>query len=744
MTQTKYTFCRICEAACGLRVEVENNRIKSIKPNNDHVAGRGFACIKGLKFHELVHSPDRVKSPLKKVDNRFVPISWTQALEEIGGKVRSLIDTDGPDSIALYAGNGAGFCLLHTIFAQGFVKAIGTKNVFSSASQDCSNKFAVAERMYGFPLLQPVPDFENSELFIIIGANPVVAKFSFNGIPHVVRRMKKAAAGGTRIVSINPRRTETVHTVGEHIPIRPNTDVFFLLSFAAAIFERHDEELKQDSRTMKNDEKLRAIAAPWTPEKAEKVTGIPASAIRELADAFVRADGASLYCSTGINQAKNNTLSFWLIEAINAVTGNLDRRGGTLVGKGLIDFPKLASGTGNIGNQNRSRIGNLPMVMEQFPGGILADEILTPGGGQVKALFVTAGNPALTLPDTAKVEKAFRKLELMVCIDIFAGKTAEFADYVLPGITFMEHPDINYIFQSMMGITGLPHLSYSDTIVTPGPSQKEESWIFVELTRAAGLDFFGSRFLRVIIEAERFLSRLPFFGRFLTMRSEVIFKWILRISGVTTLRKMKNRPNGLLLDPPAPGSFLGKRVLTEDGKVDLAPSDFLPLVEKLEEHYRHELENIHRFKLVNKRETVTHNSYFQNAPSCVKGRRNTNYLYMNPQDASELGMVEGDHAKISTARGSIVLPVRVTDELMPKVVASPFGWGQQKTPGLSVASKTGGANVNILTSSGPENVDPISGMAHLTGIIVDIEKSMEDYDSPPPLSNGAQQIQIHK
>ena len=235
MPETKYTFCRICEAACGLAVEVENNKIVRITPNKNHVSSRGFACIKGLKFHEIVHSPDRVQQPLKRTEEGWTPVSWEQALAEIGGKIRRLIDTFGPDSIALYAGNGSGFCLLHTMFAQGFAKALGTRNVYASSTQDCSNKFAVAERMYGFPMLQTIPDFEHAEMFIIIGANPAVSKFSFKGVPGILRKLKAAEERGCRIISINPRKTETVHTLGEHLPVRPDTDVFFLLAFANCI-----------------------------------------------------------------------------------------------------------------------------------------------------------------------------------------------------------------------------------------------------------------------------------------------------------------------------------------------------------------------------------------------------------------------------------------------------------------------------------------------------------------------------
>ena len=721
MAEKKYTFCRICEAACGLIAEVEDNRILRIVPNREHVSSRGFACIKGLKFHELVHSPDRIEFPLKRTGTGFERISWDQALEEIGTKVRELIDDHGRDSVGLYAGNGTGFCLLHTMFAQGFAKALGTRNVFASSTQDCSNKFAVAERMYGFPMTQPVPDFENGELFIILGANPAVSKFSFKGVPNTLEKLKRAAEKGTRIVSVNPRKTETVHSQGEHLFIRPDTDVFFLLALAGEIIAAGGVDRDRAEKYMKNLDSFLGIAEGWTPERAESVTRIPAGKIRELARAFAGAKGASLYCSTGINHGSFPSLCFWIAEAINAVTGNLDRPGGTLVGRGIIDFPKLATNSGAMGSTVRSRIGNLPAVSEALPGAILPDEILTPGEGQIRGFFVTAGNPALTLPDTQRVRRALESLELLVCIDIFRSDTAEYADYILPGITFMEHSDINYIFQSMLGITDVPHLSYSDTIVEPGPEQREETWIFVELTRAAGLNFFGSRFMKGLIETERRLSRIPLLGRVFRMRSERIFAWILRAARLPGIRRMRKNPGGILLPEKKPGTFLGERVLTEDGLVDLAPADLVDQITEVEEHYRWELENRFRIKLINKRETVTHNSYFHNAPSCVKGANCTNYVYLNPDDAAALGLENLQFARISSENGSIVLPVRISEEIMQGSAAVPFGWGHQDARGLTTARNAGGANVNILTSSGPGRVDPLSGMARLTGIPVTLE-----------------------
>lgn len=729
MPEKKYTFCRICEAACGLIVEVENNRIINISPNPDHLGSRGFACKKGLKFDEILHSPDRITAPMKRKGDSWEEISWKQALKEIGGKLRELKKAHGPHSIAAYVGNGAGFSLLHPMFVQGFLAGLGTRNAYASSTQDCSNKFAVAEGMYGFPMLQPIPDFENSQCLIIVGANPVISKFSFKGVPRVLERMKRAAERGLRIVSVNPRRTETVKTGAEHLPIRPGTDVFFLLAFAARCIERGYIREERVRKYMTGFEAFKEVVLPWTAEAAERVTGIPAEKIRELADFYGKAKGAALYCSTGINQSKDGTLAFWLMEVINAVSGNLDRRGGTLVGEGILDFPRMASGSGSMGaERTKSRIGGFSHVSEALPGAILADEILTPGEEKIRALIVTAGNPLLSLPDTSKVERALKDLELLVSVDIFRSNTGDLADYILPGITFMEHPDINFIFQSMLGIAGDPVLSYSDTVIHPGPEQKEETWIFTELARAAGVSLFGSAPLKILMEIDRLLGKIPLVGTFLAMNSVRFLRILLRASKNTpSLGYLRKHPEGVPLPPPEPNSFLGKRVLTEEGKVNLAPSKILQLADTLEKRFREEMELQKSMKMVNKRETLTHNSYFQNAPSFVAGEKKSNYLYIHPRDAASRDLRQGDRAEISTDVGSIVLPVKITEEMSPGAVAAPWGWGHSKAKGLSTAGKTEGANINVLTPSGPGAVDPVSGMAHLTAFPVEVKKAPDTY-----------------
>jgi anaerobic selenocysteine-containing dehydrogenase len=730
MARRLYTFCRICEAACGLEIEVAHNRIVGIAPNRRHRVTRGFACPKGLRFHELEHSPDRLRRPLKRTADGpggWREISWEQAFREIGSKVRQLRRDHGPDSIAMYAGNGAGFGLMPLFFAQGFIQGVGSKNVYSSATQDCSNKFAVARAMYGFPMTQALPDFEHAGCLILIGANPVVSKFSFRGASSLPARLAAAEARGARIVSVNPRRTETARLVGEQVFIRPDTDAFFLLAFARELIHSGGVDHERVRRFMTRFERFAAVVEPWTAERQAEVTGVPPEVLRDLVGSYREADGAALYCSTGVNHGRNGALAFWALEAINAVSGNLDRRGGTLVGRGILDFPGFAVKNRFMMGSARSRIGAFEAVVDSLPGAILADEILTPGEGQVRALFVAAGNPALTLPDSAKVRSALERLELLVCVDLFRSVTGNYAHYLLPAVSFLQRADINYIFQSLAGITDVPVLNYSDRVLEAEGQEREESWIYAGLAVAAGLPFMGSSLLSSLIRRVRALRRLPVIGRplaaALTVTPERVFALLLLLSGKSTLRRMRRRPHGLLLSPHEPGSFLGKRLHTCHGKVDLAPKKLLALSDRLERHYAGELALRGAMKLVSKREALTHNSYFQNGPSFVRGRRGRNYLSIHPADAERFGLEDGGTAVVSSPQGSIRLSVEITEDMMPGAVAVPFGWGHQEADGLRVARRTEGANVNELTASGPEHVDPLSGMAHLTGIPVEIRRA---------------------
>ncbi len=638
--EEKYTFCRVCEASCGMVAIVRDGVIEKLHPNRDHAGSGGWACRKGLSFHELDGSPDRLLTPMKRTGSTWEPLGWDRALMEIGGKVREIRKRCGPDAIAAYAGNGSGFNLPHAFGLQGFMNGIGSKSIYSASSQDCSNKFLVAELMYGSPVIQTLPDFDRSQCLIIVGANPSASKLSFAGAPRVMRRLKDAEASGCRIFHINPRRTETAAATGRHIFIRPGTDVFFLLALASELIRAGCVDHEAVRRHMKNFEALRNVVLPWTPERAASVTGMAPEVIRELALVYRESAPSILYCSTGINHGPDPSLSFWIIEAVNAISGNLDREGGTLVGRGIIDLPKMTMKSGALRSTHRSRVGGFRAVMDCLPGAVLHDEILTPGDGQVKALFVSGGNPLLSFPDSRRMEEALESLELLVSVDIFRNETGNCAHYLLPATSFLQHPDINFVFQSMMGIMNPPVLNYSDAMRPPEEDQRDEFRIYRDLTRAAGLRFFGSWVVSVLVGAEGHLRRLPVVGRLFELTQKRIFGMILRFAAGLSLRKARKHPHGFHLEPLKEKNFLGRRVLTGDGKVDLAPAPLVDAASRLEARYREELDSRGSIRLINMRESLSHNSYYHNAPSCVGGERWTNYLYMNRSDAEAAGLLE--------------------------------------------------------------------------------------------------------
>ena len=357
MTEIRHTFCRICESLCGLEVEVEDERVVGIRPDAQHVATQGFGCVKGLKQHRLFTSPDRLTHPLKRVHGTFQRVSWRQSLDEIGAKIRGLRAAHGPDSIGLYVGTAAGFGLLHPIFAQGFMTGLGSKSIYASATQDCSNKFAVARELYGFPFSQTFPDVDRTRCLIIVGANPVVSKWSFLQVPDPIARLRAIEERGGRIFVVDPRRGETAKVAGEHVFIRPGTDVFFYLAFLNELIARGGVDRDRVSQHMQGFEAVEALVDAWTPERVEPVTRIPAATLREMVGAYCEADGAALYSSTGVNMGGNGALAYWIQEVINAVSGNLDRSGGVLVGKGIVDFAKLGKRSGFGLSRERSRIG---------------------------------------------------------------------------------------------------------------------------------------------------------------------------------------------------------------------------------------------------------------------------------------------------------------------------------------------------------------------------------------------------
>ncbi|MCX6266622.1 MAG: molybdopterin-dependent oxidoreductase [Bacteroidetes bacterium] len=718
----QYTFCRICEALCGLEITTENNRVISIRPDKNNLATQGFACQKGLKQQHIYNSPDRLKFPMKRRGNEWEQISWKQALTEIGDKVQSISKEFHPNAIAMYVGTAAGFSTLHPVFAQGFMTGLGSVNMFSSSTQDCSNKFAVSNEMYGFPFIQPFPDLANVKCLIIVGANPLISKWSFLQVPDPGKKLREITAKGGKVYIIDPRRTETARVTGEHVFIRPGTDLFFYLSFLHEIIHMDGIKTAHVEKHMTGYPAIASLAECWPAERTEAVTGIAPVLLKKMAADYLAADGAALYCSTGVNMGKQGTLAFWIQECINAVTGNLDRIGGTLVGKGIIDFPKFGKRHGMLTRKIHSRVGNCPSVNDAFPGAILADEILTPGIQQIRALFVTGGNPLITMPGSEKLKNAFEQLDLLVALDILPNETVSLAHYALPCTTPLERPDLPFIFPLMLGLQHKPYLQATRAIIEATDAQRDESSVYMDLCRYSGFPIFGSSFVQKLISlfsgkrkiSAEIIREVPQAG---------LLNILLRICGQSSFSRLLKHPHGKARQGHA-ADFLSSRIVTTDKKVHLAPELLLKASVEIDRQFLREKTNAHKFKLITKRSVTTHNSWTHNYEEFVKAPEDTNYLYISPPDAARLNLADGDLADVTSDTGSVRLPVRISEDLGILTVALPHGWGHQHS-GLNVAKKTRGVNVNILAADGPGNIDQVSGMSVLTGFCVDVKRSEE-------------------
>ncbi len=717
---TKHTFCRICEAACGLSVAIDGQgAVVDIAPNEQHIASKGYACLKGLKAHEFRDSPDRITQPMKRINGQLVAISWEQALSEIGGTLKRLASAHGGDAIGLYLGNPISMSFIPPILSDAFVKAFGSSKLYHTGSQDCNNKFVVAERMYGCAQIQPFPDIDHTGFMIAVGSNPVISKMSFISMPHSGKRFKALIARGGRVIWLNPRRTETAKQVGEHHFIRPDTDVFFMLAFLHALIDTGSIDETRVDQTMNGWDTVKRLVAPWSPERVEPVTGIAATTLREWVSAYVAAQGAALYSSTGVNQGSHGSLAFWLQEVINAVSGNLDRRGGTLVGKGIVDVSKF----------NRFdpatplamfRLGNIPLVMGAVPAGVLADDILTPGAGQLKALVVTSGNPLLTCPNSDRLTQAFSQLELLVAIDIQESETARHADYILPGSHWLERADFPFTFNTLMGTTPIPYHQYTDPVLPLKGDAKQETWILLELCRHAGVAMGGSKVLQGLFTLGRLLKKIPVVGTRLPEHTQFILGVINRISGHGSLRRMRKAADGVARPAIAPASFVGQRVMTPDGRIDLAPDAFCGQLPGLEADFTRELADAGKLKLISKRERFSHNTWTHNHATFVQGKNDRNYLNINTDDALARDLQSGQWVRLSNNQGEIRVQLAVTDDMMPGAVSLCHGWGHQQVAGLNVARHTAGTNVNILARDGLASLEPVSGMSQLNGILVDV------------------------
>jgi formate dehydrogenase len=691
---------------------VEKDRITKLRPDPEHPLSKGYACPKGIAMLDVQNDPDRVTHPLKKgPDGEFHRVSWDEALDDIGDRLRRTIDRHGKKSVAWYMGNPGAFSHSHPLWSKGFVDGLGSPHYYTAGSQDVNNRFAASALMYGSPLVVPIPDLNRTRFLFMLGANPMVSHGSVLTAPRIREQLNDIVARGGRVVVVDPRRTETARQF-EHVPVTPDTDAWLLLSMLQVIFAEglaDDEFLAAHADGAKQ---LADLARPFAPEETEGRTGVPAETVREIARAMAQ-PGSAAYGRTGSCLGRFGTLVAFLIDALAAVTGNLDRPGGSVFGRPAIALDDVGERAGLASyGKVRSRFGGFPDVIGNLPASLLPREITTPGELQVRALFVSAGNPVLSCPDGDSLEEALDQLELCVSLDFYVNETNRHADYVLPSPTFYERDDAPLAF---LGFYTTPFIQYTEAVVPPAGEAREEWVVIDEIAKRIGIVPFPVR-------AARIAGRLPGLRPRPNLLVDILLRtgpagdlFGLRRKGLS-LGKLKKHPHGIVLSEFIATGVLEDKVRHRGSRVQLAPTEIAGEIRRLGTVNGADPE--FPLRLIGMRELRSHNSWMHNSPLLMRGGR-VHALRVHPTDAEAHGLGDGAQARLASKSGSVVVPVKVTDEMTPGTVALPHGWGHRG--GWSVANDAGGVNVNLLASSDPEDLEPLAGMAFLNGIPVRLE-----------------------
>ena len=711
-SEERITYCRICEPLCGLRVTVEDGTVSRIRPDPDHPLSAGFACPKGIAMADVQNDPDRVLHPLRRRDGRLERVSWDEALDEIGARLRRVIDAHGGGALAWYMGNPGAFSYSHPLWVKGFLDAVGSPHWYTASSQDVSNRFAASAFLYGSPFLLPIPDLARTEMLLMVGANPLVSHGSVMSAPRIKDQLHAITVRGGRVVVVDPRRSETARAF-EHLPVNPDSDAWLLLSLLHVIFDERLEDAAAIERQASGADGLRELAAAHPPEGTEGRTGVPAARARELARDLAAADHAAVYGRTGSCLGRNGTLVSFLLDALNLVTGNLDREGGGMFGNPPIAFDEIAEhiGAGTYGKV-RSRIGGFPEVLGALPAALMAKEIRAPGDGQIRALFVSAGNPVLSVPNGDELESALRELDLFVSIDLYVTETNREADFVLPATTFLEREDFPLPF---LPLFTTPFVQWTDPVVEPAGEARQEWELIEEIAKRVGVVPSSSRLGRLLGRVGVKLSPTRLVD--LLLRVGPKGDWFGLRRGGLRLKRLRENPSGVVLADHLEAGVLPDKIRHRDKRVRLDPPEILADAERLAARNGHDPE--FPLRLIGLRELRSHNSWMHNARLLMRGGR-VHAARVNPDDAEAYGIEDGERCRVTSAHGSIELPAQLTDEVVVGTIAVPHGWGHQRG-GWSVAREAGGANVNLLASSEPEDLERLAGMAHLNGIAVRIE-----------------------
>lgn len=696
---------------CGIVIETEEGKITSIRGDAEDTFSRGHICPKAVALKDLHEDPDRIRTPMKRVGSEWKEIGWGEAFTRVTRELQAVQAKHGRDSVAVYLGNPTVHSVGAMLFAPAFTKSLGTKNRYSATSVDQLPHHFAGLWMFGHPLLIPIPDLERTGHLLIFGANPAVSNGSLMTAPDAAKRLKEIRARGGRVIVIDPRRTETAAIADTHHFITPGADSWLLLALLQVIFTEKLDRIGTVGAFTDGLEELRAIAARFSPERVAVKTGIDVNTIRTIAREFATAERAVAYGRVGVSMQEFGGLACWLISALNIVTGRLDEPGGALFTKPAIDLLKGGGsydGRGRFGRW-KSRVRGLPEFAGELPVSALAEEMDTPGPGQVRALVTHAGNPALSTPNGRRLDAAIARLDFYVAIDFYINETTRHAHVILPPTAALERDHYDLIFH-ILAIRNTA--KYSPPLFPKQRGAKHDWEILLELTSRMRRGGFVAG-LKAKIETALLHRAGP---RGLLDRG---LKGGPYASAGLSIAKLDAAPHGVDLGPLAPN--LPERLRTDDKRIRLAPAPLVADVARAEAELDHADETNGALSLIGRRELRSNNSWMHNSERLVRGARQCTLL-MHPADVARRGLADGDRVRVSSRVGAVEVELESTDSMMPGVVSIPHGWGHDRAGAqLTVAARHAGASINDLTDDA--RIDTLTGNAGFSGVPVQVERA---------------------
>ena len=728
-----YRICPLCEACCGLEIRTDGATVISIRGAANDVLSKGYICPKGVALKDLHEDPDRLRRPLIRRGGTFVEASWDEAFDEIERRLPPLLQAHGRDAVALSVGNPAAHKFGLLLYFARLARMVGSRNIVSASTLDQMPKQLSNGWMFGHWLTLPVPDIERSHYLLVIGANPMASNGSLWTVPDFRGKARALRERGGRLVVVDPRRSETAAAADEHHFIRPGADVYLLAAMVHTLFEENLVRLGRLAAHVNGVEDVGLAVQPFAPERVAARCAIPATTIRQLARDLASAPSGCVYGRIGTCTQTYGTTSSWLIDVLNTLCGHLDEPGGAMFTKAAAfaqnTVGKPGSGRGISVGRHRSRVSGAPEVYGELPMGCLAEEMETPGAGQVRALITVASNPVLSSPGGPRLSAALDKLDFMVSMDIYVNETTRHADVILPGWSPLQDTHFDVAFPQF---SYRNHARYSEAVFAPPAGHPPEWQNLLRLGAIANGRGAKADVLALddeLLEAE--LSKVAggqaaalmqaSAGRQgperlldLALRSGPYGDAFGRDPEGLTLERVAHTAGGVDLGP------LQRRIpevlRTPSGKIELAPPALIADLPRAAADLDAVAPGL---VVIGRRDVRSNNSWMHNLPLMAKGPYRCTAL-MHPDDAAQHGLADGAIAALWNANGRLDVQIEVSAAMMPGVISLPHGWGH-KLPGaqLRVAAQRPGVNLNELLDLNGR--DPLSGNAVLSGVPVQVE-----------------------